>query len=352
MRAVYLLRHGQPELPGPGHWCYGRTDYPLSGEGWAQAQAAGAYFGASGWARGCTSPLLRCVRTAEALQGEFVPVPGLAELDMGDWDGLPFTEITSRWPEEFAARSGRFLSVPPPGGETPEAFRDRIMSTFRQLLDAYSEENLLLVAHNAVNAVLCAELFGGRAEERIYPYAAITQLLVTEDGPVEGPAGKLPGELPPLIPDEGDCLALLREFGTPQRAAEHCRAAADAAAEMALRLQQAGFDVDARAAFSGALLHDIAKAEPHHASAGARWLTQRGYARMAAIVGDHMHLPEVCEARWSEKTVVFLADKLVKHTRRVTLEERYFFDDDPRKAPYRAQHYAQAKRLLDRYNNL
>jgi len=226
MRAVYLVRHGRPELPGDGRWCYGRTDYPLSAEGRGQAEAAGAYFGAAGWAKGFVSPLLRAVQTAQALAGDFAPVAGLSELDMGDWDGLPFSEITARWPAEFSARADRFLSVPAPGGETPEAFRSRVAAAFRALLEAYPEQDLLLVTHNAVNAVLCAQLFGGRAEDRLAPYAAVTQLLLTEDGPAEGPAGRLPAELPPLVPDEGDCLALLREYGTPQRAAEHCRAAA------------------------------------------------------------------------------------------------------------------------------
>ena len=156
-----------------------------------------------------------------------------------------------------------------------------------------------------------------------------------------------------LVPDEAECLALLREYGTPQRASEHCRATADTAAEMALRLRGRGYAVSERAAFAGALLHDIAKAAPHrHASVGARWLLERGYARMAAIVGDHMKLPEAAEAGWSEKNVVFLADKLVKDTRRVTLEERYFADSDPAKAPYREAHYRQAKRLLERYEQV
>ena len=349
MRAVYLVRHGRPETPDGRRWCYGRTDLPLSEAGRAEARALGAYFGNADWALGFTSPLRRSADTAAGIPCAFTPCPDFTELDMGDWDGLPFDEIVARWPEQFAARRDNFLTLPPPGGEDPAAFRARVTSAFRAALEAAPERDLLLVTHNAVNAVLLASLLGGRAEERLQPCASVTQLLLDGDDVTPGPAGCLPDAMPPLVPDEGDCRALLAEASTPPRAAEHCRAVAEKAARMAEALNAHGHALDPAAAFAGGHLHDIAKGQIKHAVAGAKLLTERGYARMAAIVGDHMHLPAACEGALTEKTVVFLADKLVKETHSVTLEERYFSDAAPDKAPYREAHYRQAKRLLALY---
>ena len=94
------------------------------------------------------------------------------------------------------------------------------------------------------------------------------------------------------------------------------------------------------------------KGRKHHAAAGAEWLFEKGYASTAAVVGDHMFLTGGEEELINEKTVVFLADKLVKETSRVTLEERYLADPAPEKQHYVQAHYEQARRLLENFKRV
>ena len=74
---------------------------------------------------------------------------------------------------------------------------------------------------------------------------------------------------------------------------------------------------------AAALLHDVARAEPAHADAGADLLVRLGYPRLAPPVRSHMHLGGAAGAPLDEAQVVYLADKLVLGDRVVGLEERF-----------------------------
>ncbi len=52
-------------------------------------------------------------------------------------------------------------------------------------------------------------------------------------------------------------------------------------------------------------------------------LIQSGYPEIASIVASHMKLDEYDTNHITEKTIVFLADKLVKGDKVVTIEERF-----------------------------
>ena len=66
-RHVYLVRHGTPVFPGKGQYCIGITDIPLSREGENQGRLAGAYLRSKGVRQCYTSPLLRALDTARAM---------------------------------------------------------------------------------------------------------------------------------------------------------------------------------------------------------------------------------------------------------------------------------------------
>lgn len=350
MRAVYLIRHGEPLLSQKSSFCLGRMDVPLSQEGAAQAARLGEYFQKLPEAFLAASPLQRCRQTAARLPGEARLCEGLLEVDMGQWTGLDFSEIRARWPMSYAQRGERPVETLPPGGESLAQCGVRVWGTFRKLLRECPEKDLILVAHNGVNRMLYAALAGQFPEECLklpQPYGGVTQLLLEGERAVAGLVGRRPEELPPPVPDEETCLELLRRFGTPVQVVDHGRAVAETALELWERLDGQGVRLNKKLCFAGGLLHDVARTERGHAGAGARWLTEQGYAAVGAVVGCHMELPEEQEGRWSEKTLVFLADKLVRERERVTLEERFFSRPAPEKLPYLQRRYRQAKRLLE-----
>lgn len=151
------------------------------------------------------------------------------------------------------------------------------------------------------------------------------------------------------IPDEKDCRRLLEWFRTPENTAAHCEAVADLAEEMGEACNRQGAKLDLALIRSGALLHDIAKAEPEHAITGARWLSLLGHDRTAEIVKDHMEFPEEKLGDLTESLIVYLADKMVKGQCRVTVEERFAdkrerFRENPDALSGLERRYGNAKR--------
>ena len=92
MAILYLVRHG--EAQPVGSCCVGcGTDLPLTEAGRRQGQELGRCFRGLDPGPVYTSPLGRCRETARLLAGprrELQVCPGLRELDMGCWEGLPF----------------------------------------------------------------------------------------------------------------------------------------------------------------------------------------------------------------------------------------------------------------------
>lgn len=122
-------------------------------------------------------------------------------------------------------------------------------------------------------------------------------------------------------PDEAECAAMLDAAGTSGEVRRHGGAVAELAGAIAGRLGDAGLWLDVPLVRAAALLHDIAKGQPHHAAAGAALIAQWGFPRVARVVASHMAL--ATPATLDESAVVFLADKLVRGEDRVSLADRF-----------------------------
>ncbi|MGV9411674.1 bifunctional RNase H/acid phosphatase [Nocardia sp. NPDC003693] len=147
---LLLLRHGQTELSVERRYS-GRGNPPLTALGREQAANAATMLGRKGdIAAIVCSPLGRARETAEAA-GAALGLPvrvldGLIETDFGAWEGLTFLEARDQDPELH----GRWLgdpSVPPPGGESFDAVRERIEGVRRDLVALYPGANVLVVSH-------------------------------------------------------------------------------------------------------------------------------------------------------------------------------------------------------------
>lgn len=132
---------------------------------------------------------------------------------------------------------------------------------------------------------------------------------------------------------------LLRLKAIPEPVQEHCRAVGTLAAAFARALNDAyknkiTHQVDETVARIGGLLHDICKGQRRHETAAGTMFRTWGMVNMAKLVEDHrdMDLPQ--NQILSERELVFLADKYISGTKRVTLvsrfqEKRKIFSDRP-----------------------
>ncbi|MCX6374343.1 MAG: HD domain-containing protein [Actinobacteria bacterium] len=112
------------------------------------------------------------------------------------------------------------------------------------------------------------------------------------------------------IPGPEACRELLARLGTPAPVIAHSEVVADVARRLGAALRTSGACLDLRLLEASALLHDVARAAPAHAEAGAAVLDAEGYPRVAAVVRHHMRLPGPPSDLPGEREVLYLADKL------------------------------------------
>lgn len=182
MRTIYLIRHGEPDVPGGEKICLSGTDLPLSEKGRRQGEALGRYFANRASMPVYSSDLLRTRETAACISAEATPVPGLREIGVGEWEGLPFSTIRRQFPEEFALRGEDPVRHGIPGGESPADCRDRALAALNDLREQ-TDEDFIVVAHAGVNRLILCTLLGRPLNEFLsipQPYGCIN--LLREDG--------------------------------------------------------------------------------------------------------------------------------------------------------------------------
>ncbi len=324
MRHIYLIRHGRPEFPSGKDCCIGRTDYPLSLEGFHQAERLGEYFSKKPISTVYCSSLLRSVQTAEAIARDGIPliqIDGLGEIDCGLWEGLTFDEIKEKYPEQYAKRGEDPVLFAPEGGENLTEGLVRFQAAMEQILSE-SDGDVAVVAHASVNRLFLCSLVERNLSE-IYcvpqPYGCINDIVQESGLTSVNHTAYMPAE----FPDEKTIQDLWKRYNTSENVILHCRAVAQKAMSLGNKLEEKGLILDKGVVFSAALLHDIARAEPEHASRGAQWIAKEGYEKVAGVIASHHELNECLTDPVSEKTLVFLADKLVSGDREVSLEERF-----------------------------
>ena len=324
MRHIYLIRHGRPDFPSGKDCCIGKTDCPLSPEGFHQAERLGEYFSDKPLSAVCCSTLRRAVQTAEAIARESTPlieIDGLSEIDCGLWEGLTFDEIKEKYPEQYTKRGEEPVGFFPEGGESLIDGLARFQAAMKQILDE-SDGDVAVVAHASVNRLFLCSLMKRNLSE-IYcvpqPYGCINDIIQESGLTSVSRMAYMPAE----IPDEEMIQYLWERHNTSENVIKHCQAVAKKAMSLGDKLEEKGYLLNKGVILSAALLHDIARAEPEHASRGAQWIAKEGYEKVAAVIAVHHELNECMTDPVSEKTLVFLADKLVSGDREVSLEERF-----------------------------
>lgn len=125
------------------------------------------------------------------------------------------------------------------------------------------------------------------------------------------------------IPDAIICETLYELAETPEPVQLHCKAVAEKAMELANIVEKQGVTLNRELLYGAALLHDVCRTEKNHAEAGAVFLRQYGFYRLADLIAVHMDWPEDKVLELNEATILYLADKLVSGNQAVSLEQRF-----------------------------
>ena len=154
-RRFILARHGST-MPHKEKTFIGRYDVPLSEKGHDEARAAARLIKdlAPSAKNVYCSDLSRSRDSAEAiadaLDAKICADPRLSELSLGQWDGLPISEIKRRFPAEYEARGRDILGYAPPDGENFYELQYRVALCLTDILAADASPDIVICAHKGV----------------------------------------------------------------------------------------------------------------------------------------------------------------------------------------------------------
>ncbi len=140
MPMLILVRHGRTQANASG-LLLGRHDPPLDDVGEVQANAVAAELGRRH--KVLASPLTRTRQTANTMTDHVTIDPRWIELDYGEWDGTPTSEIPlETWTT--------WMSDPhfaPPGGESIAQLGERVRNACDELVHEAANRDVVVVSH-------------------------------------------------------------------------------------------------------------------------------------------------------------------------------------------------------------
>lgn len=159
MRKIFLIRHGSPNFENQKKQCIGHTDYPMSKEGMEQIKILKQDVKNFEPCMIYTSPLQRCIETAEILSEKKIPIiiiPDFIEINMGIWENKTFDEIKKKYPQAYKQRIKEMGTFCVPGGESFKACQERVIRAFIKIAKE-TKGNLAIVTHaGVIRSLLCA----------------------------------------------------------------------------------------------------------------------------------------------------------------------------------------------------
>ncbi len=162
MTEIILARHGETEW-NVEEIFRGRIDVELNETGIKQAELLAEYLSDVKIQAVYSSPLKRALKTAEMIAGshqlEVKIVPGLIDIDFGEWQGLTHREVKDKYQELYTEWVTRPDKVKMPVGEGLNDVRERAIGVIDEVISKY-EGTVVLVAHRVVNKVLICALLG------------------------------------------------------------------------------------------------------------------------------------------------------------------------------------------------
>ena len=160
---LVLVRHGVTSHTVDKRFSsgLGGSNPGLTDEGRAQMRATSDWLAplADGIDVVISSPVRRTHESAEIigvrLEKPVLTDDGLAEKELGTWDGLTFAEIQERHPDELDRWLGS-LDEAPGGGESFRVVEKRVLGSLERLLSEYAGQTVLAVSHVTPIKVLVA----------------------------------------------------------------------------------------------------------------------------------------------------------------------------------------------------
>lgn len=158
---LYLIRHGEVETRY--HRVFGgRIDMELSEQGRRQAERLANWLACRTFDAVYASPMRRVQLTLDPSRRHFsgppTILPGLREVDFGDWTGFGWDEIQQRFGVSALDWLQHLEADRVPGAEPVSHFRERIQTALQSILQEQSGKTVAVFCHGGVIRMLLSQL--------------------------------------------------------------------------------------------------------------------------------------------------------------------------------------------------
>ncbi|WP_164508253.1 histidine phosphatase family protein [Lapidilactobacillus wuchangensis] len=156
MTKLFIVRHGETENNRLNLMNGGSVDSPLTEKGVSGAKKLGQFLKDQPFDHAYVSPQQRAQTTLELMLAErqqpvaTTVLEDLREFNMGRWDGQPIATLPQgKLLDDYLHHPDRYDATLT-GGESYQHLVDRGRRAFDQIVQAYPQGNILVVAHGVV----------------------------------------------------------------------------------------------------------------------------------------------------------------------------------------------------------
>ena len=163
MTKIYLIRHCETTANRDGV-IQGTKEYDITDEGAAQLEKLKDRFENIHLDRIYTSPLIRTVKTANAVRGErdieLIKEKGFIEFNFGIYQGMPLLQIEKDFPEVYSTFKQEFYKMKAKGGQTYSDFYKTAWDTLQKTISQNKDKTVAIISHGGtIRAIMLKLLF-------------------------------------------------------------------------------------------------------------------------------------------------------------------------------------------------
>jgi len=158
---LFLIRHGQTDWNLKGK-IQGSCDIELNDTGVKQAEELGNKILEENYkfSKIYSSSQKRAIKTAEILSEitnvDYISIDGLEEMNLGEWEGLSWSEIKEKYPVEYEEWFIKRRYTKTPNGESYQDMLERVLTSIHKIIDENCNE-VIIVTHSAV--IMCIQCY-------------------------------------------------------------------------------------------------------------------------------------------------------------------------------------------------
>lgn len=175
---LIFVRHGY-SLANEQNIFAGITDVPLTEVGKEQARLTAHYLSRYAIEKLYSSDLQRAMQTAQPIAEQtglpIIQNAQLREMDLGEWEKLPFEAVVQEYPKEYELWMNDVDNAVAPGGESVPNLQKRMIAAVEKIIADNKGKTVCIVTHAEALRVLFSAWTGKRLVDVAYvPNSSVT----------------------------------------------------------------------------------------------------------------------------------------------------------------------------------